>query len=129
MRIEHIAIWVKDIEITKNFYCKYFKGISNDKYTNASKGFSSYFISFNSGSRLEIMHSESMNSLALENQAQRFGLIHFAMSVGSKNKVDQLTQKLKADGYEIVGQPRTTGDGYYESCVRDPEGNIIEITI
>ncbi|MBK2024979.1 VOC family protein [Francisella philomiragia] len=127
MRIEHIAIWVKDIELMKDFYCKYFNAKPDDKYINPIKGFSSYFLSFKSGARLEIMHSKNMNNLNLDN-TERFGLIHLAISVGSKEKVDQLTEQLKNDGFKITGEPRTTGDGYYESCVLDPEQNLIEIT-
>lgn len=129
MRIEHIAIWVKDIESMRDFYCKYFNATSNDKYINSVKGFSSYFLSFESGTRLEIMHSKDMNNLNLDNSKERFGLIHLAISVGSKEKVDQLTKQLKNDGFKITGEPRTTGDGYYESCVLDPEQNLIEITV
>ncbi|MBK2092490.1 VOC family protein [Francisella philomiragia] len=128
MRIEHIAIWVKDIELMKDFYCKYFNAKPNDKYINPVKGFSSYFLSFKSGARLEIMHSKNMNNLNLDN-TERFGLIHLAISVGSKEKVDQLTEQLRNDGFKIIGESRITGDGYYESCVLDPEQNLIEITI
>lgn len=128
MRIEHIAIWVKDIELMKDFYCKHFNAKPNDKYINPIKGFSSYFLSFESGARLEIMHSKNMNNLNLDNK-ERFGLIHLAISVGSKEKVDQLTKQLRNDGFKITGEPRITGDGYYESCVLDPEQNLIEITI
>lgn len=128
MKIEHIAIWVQDLDKMRDFYCKYFKGQSNQKYTNTTKGFSSYFISFASGARLEIMHSAQLGQLIPNNQP-RLGLIHIAVSVGSKEAVDTLTQQLQHDGYRILSVPRTTGDGYYESCVLDPENNQIEITI
>jgi len=128
MHIEHIAIYCTDLEKMKDFYCKYFNGISNVKYHNPKKQFSSYFISFEEGARLELMHkphlADNMNELLDEYR----GLIHFAVSVGSKEKVDALTEQLRADGYAIHGEPRTTGDGYYESVVADPEYNRVEIT-
>lgn len=129
MKIEHVAIWANNIEIMKNFYCKYFNGTANEKYINNTKGFSSYFISFESGCRLEIMHSESMGNETFKNTSQKFGLIHLAISVGNKKMVNKLTRQLENDGYKIIGQPRTTGDGYYESVILDPEDNQIEITI
>ncbi|MFC4892452.1 VOC family protein [Pseudofrancisella aestuarii] len=129
MKIEHIAIWVKNLETMKNFYCKYFNGKANDKYINHTKGFSSYFISFHSGARLEIMHSNKLNNLEFDSLKERFGFIHLAISTGSKNNVNELTQLLEKDGYSIMSHPRTTGDGYFESCVLDPENNQIEITI
>ena len=129
IKIEHIAIWVKDLELMKEFYCNYFNATHNEKYVNASKGFSSYFISFSSGTRLELMHSNYLNDANIYNDTQRLGLIHMAISVGSKDLVDSLTTRLSAAGYKILSGPRTTGDGYYESCISDPENNQIEITI
>lgn len=129
MKIEHLAIWVRDLEKMKKFYEDYFEGESNKLYINQKKNFQSYFISFETGCRLELMNKpEIPNSLNDEFQ-QNIGMIHFAISVGSKEKVDHLTEKLRQDGYEIVGEPRTTGDGYYESVVFDPEHNRIEITV
>lgn len=128
MKIEHVAIWAKDLERLKSFYENYFNATSNDKYINKKKGFSSYFLSFDSGARLEIMHNnhipESQNNI----YDQFTGLIHLAVSVGSAEKVDTLTAKLKSYGFEVLDGPRTTGDGYYESAVLDPEGNRLEIT-
>jgi lactoylglutathione lyase len=129
MRIEHIAIWAKDIERLKAFYSDYFNCKAGDKYHNSKKGFESYFLFFESGSRLEIMQMPGIKERNGNSTDQFIGLIHFAISVGSKEKVDALTEKLRKDGYEIVGEPRTTGDGYYESVVCDPEQNRIEITI
>jgi len=128
MHIEHVAIWAKDIEVLKSFYMKYFNTKSNEKYTNSTKSFESYFLSFSNGSRLEIMQMSTIPEN--ENNAidQYHGIIHIAISVGSANKVDELTEQLLFDGYEIVSQPRKTGDGYYESCILDPEKNRIEIT-
>lgn len=129
MKIEHLAIWVKDIEKMKAFYQKYFNVQSNKMYTNSSKNFQSYFLSFDTGCRLELMHQPEIPDSLNDPQKQRMGIIHFAISVGSQEKVNQLTEQLRADNYPIVGEPRTTGDGYYESVVFDPEGNRIEITI
>lgn len=128
MKIEHIAVWTSNIEIMKNFYVKYFNAISNNKYTNEKKKFESYFLSFESGTRLELMHNPSIQQRTTDQNAQTLGLIHLAFSVGSKEKVDSLTNRLHTDGFKIASNPRTTGDGYYESAIFDPEGNIIEIT-
>ena len=125
MKIEHIAIWVKDLEKMRCFYELYFDGKANMKYKNTKKEFESYFIAFEDGARLELMHSPA---LAEKNNKNTHGLAHFAMNVGSKSIVDTLTKQLRQDGYAITGEPRTTGDGYYESVVLDPEGNTIEIT-
>jgi len=128
MKIEHLAIWVSDLEETRQFYERYFNAQAGEKYVNARKNFTSYFLSFEEGARLELMHKPEIASF--ENSKKEYvGLIHFALSVGSKTKVHFLTEQLRNDGFEIVGEPRTTGDGYYESVVLDPEGNRIEITI
>ena len=127
MRIEHIAIWVSDIEEIRSFYEHYFNAKAGEKYVNLKKNFTSYFLSFEQGARLELMHRPEIS--ASVNQEEHLGLIHFAISVGSKEKVDLLTNELRKDGFKITGEPRTTGDGYYESLVLDPEGNQIEITI
>ncbi|PWK26485.1 lactoylglutathione lyase [Arcicella aurantiaca] len=128
MHIEHIAIWTKQLETLKDFYVKYFNAVPNEKYINPKKGFSSYFLSFGDGCRLEIMEKASI-PLNINNPYDEYtGLIHFAMSVGSKEKVDEMTEIFRKDGFEIVGEPRTTGDGYYESVILDPDKNRIEIT-
>ncbi|APQ17228.1 VOC family protein [Maribacter hydrothermalis] len=127
MRIEHIAIWVSDLEKMRAFYETYFNAVAGEKYHNPSKEFTSYFLSFTEGARLELMHKPSIQ-LATDKEIYT-GIIHFAMSVGTKDKVNTLTEKLRADNYTIAGEPRTTGDGYYESVILDPEGNQIEITI
>ncbi len=129
MKIEHIAIWSKDLEKLKSFYECYFEAKAAAKYINPKKGFESYFLSFESGCRLELMHMPSIPASANNVYQQFTGIIHFAISVGSKEKVDALTQQLMKDGFEILDGPRSTGDGYYESVVLDPEGNRIEITI
>jgi len=126
MRIEHIALWANDIEKMKEFYCFYFKAEASDKYFNPLKQFSSYFLSFEDGARIEIMNKPGLESSL---QPMACGWIHIAFSAGSKDAVDKLTEQLRSDGYIIAGEPRTTGDGYYESVILDPEGNQIEITV
>ncbi len=125
MKIEHMALYVTDLETMKKFYELYFSAKSNDKYHNPTTGLETYFLSFDEGSRLELMTRPDM--VAQEKPLFRTGITHLAFSTGSKESVDKLTQRLKNDGYEIISGPRTTGDGYYESCVLDPEGNQIEI--
>lgn len=127
MKIEHIAMYVKDLEKTKTFFEIYLNARANAGYHNPKTDFRSYFLSFDDGARLEIMNKPQMqDSLKALTQT---GYIHIAFSVGSKEKVDELTAKLKEDGYEIISGPRITGDGYYESCVVGIEGNQIEITV
>jgi len=128
MKIDHLALWTFDLERSRLFYEKYFEAKAGDKYINPKKEFESYFLSFKDGCRLEIMQMPGVIPLD-RRENQHTGLIHFAVSVGDKISVDALTEKLRKDGYEIVGEPRTTGDGYYESVVLDPDGNRIEITI
>ena len=127
MRIEHAAMYVKDLEKAKEFFIKYFGAVPNEGYHNKNTDFRSYFLSFDEGARLEIMTRPSMDDA--EKTAARTGLIHLAFGVGSEEKVDELTARLKADGYEVLNGPRTTGDGYYESCIAGIEGNQIEITV
>ncbi|WP_338871456.1 VOC family protein [Spirosoma sp. SC4-14] len=129
MKIDHIALWVRDLEQLRQFYETYFNAVANAKYINDKTGFSSYFLTFpDGGSRLELMQMTGIPDSQNDPFAQFSGLIHFAISVGSETTVDHLTQQLRADGYTIVGEPRRTGDGYYESVVLDPELNRIEIT-
>lgn len=127
MKIEHIALWTRDIEKLKKFYCKYFCATSNQKYTNYSTGFQSYFLTFDDGCRLEIMQINS--ALDKDQSKQYIGYAHIAFSVGSSDIVKFLTNKLRDNGFVIASEPRTTGDGYFESVVLDPDGNRIEITI
>ena len=126
MKIEHIAMYVNDIEAAKDFFVKYLGGISNAGYHNPNTDFRSYFISFDDGARLEIMNKPDMYET--EKTLNRIGYIHIAFSAGSREKVDELTKCFKEDGYEVVSGPRITGDGYYESCIVGIEGNLIEIT-
>lgn len=127
MKIEHVALYVNNLDRTKDFFTKYLDAKSNGGYHNAKTDFRSYFLSFDDGARLEIMNKPEMSDLPKD--LARTGYVHIAFSVGSKEKVDAITARLKADGYEIINGPRTTGDGYYESCIVAIEGNQIEITV
>ena len=127
MKLEHVAMFVNDLESARDFFVKYLGGRSNDGYHNPKTDFRSFFISFDGGARLEIMNKPVMNDI--EKPLNRTGYVHLAFSVGSKEKVDELTDRLTKDGYELISGPRYTGDGYYESCIVGIEGNQIEITI
>ncbi len=156
MKIEHIAIWAKDIDKVCEFYRKYFGGVVHPIYHNPTKQFTSRFVTFDDGARLEIMHRPDIDVGSGEmfhvkhpqgecsdhtcmgiaepqdvghEVSQHLGFAHLSFSVGSKEEVDRLTKQMSTDGIQVVGQPRTTGDGYYESVILDPEGNRIEITI
>ena len=127
MKIEHVAMYVNDLEGAKTFFVKYLGAKANDGYHNPKTDFRSYFLSFSDGARLELMHKPQMEDG--EKTVSRTGFIHVAFSVGSAAAVDRLTEQLRADGYPVISGPRTTGDGYYESCVLGIEGNQIEITV
>ncbi|MDB6098715.1 MAG: glyoxalase family protein [Gammaproteobacteria bacterium] len=129
LRIEHVAFWTTDIERLASFYATYFGATVGPKYVNQKKGYESRFLSFEGGARIELMKSSTLAPVVLERGAQRMGLTHVAVSIGSEQRVDELTGRLKRDGFEIVDGPRHTGDGYYESVVLDPDGNRIEVTI
>jgi lactoylglutathione lyase len=129
MRIEHVAIWTHDLERSRHFYETYFEGRSNAKYVNPRKQFESYFLAFADGARLELMQRPDVPSSLNDVDRQFTGYIHLAFSIGSREAVDALTDCLRADGSRILDGPRTTGDGYYESSVLDPDGNRIEITV
>ena len=130
MRIEHIAIWTNKLEELKGFYVTYFQATASEKYVNPAKQFESYFLTFPSGVvRLELMRKPGLSELPDDTGAQTTGYTHLALSVGSKEQVDALTARMQQDGFLIVDGPRHTGDGYYESCVLDPDGNRVEITI
>ena len=128
MRIGHIAIWVKDIEAMKDFYCRYFNAVAGKKYINAKKKFESYFLSFDDGGRLELMSMPTIPATKNDEYKQFTGLAHFALCTGDEKKVNELTKQLVLDGFELIDGPRWTGDGYYESVILDPEKNRIEIT-
>ena len=127
MKIEHAAIYVKDLEGAREFFMRYFSGSSNDGYYNRRTGVRSYFITFEDGARLELMNLPDIAEPV--DAVNRFGYAHLAFSVGSREAVDELTDRLKQDGYEVISGPRVTGDGYYESSLRGFEGNVIEITV
>ena len=127
MKIEHIAMYVCDLERARDFFVKHLDGKSNSGYHNQKTGFRSYFISFDNGARLEIMTKPEMADS--EKALNRTGYAHIAFSLGSKEKVDQMTEKLKNDGFSVLSGPRTTGDGYYESCIVAVEENQIELTV
>ncbi len=127
MKIEHVAMYVNELEAARDFFIKYLNASSNSGYHNKTTDFRSYFLSFDDGARLEIMTRPELEYS--ENGVSRTGYIHIAFSLGSKEKVDELTARLKADGYKVLSGPRITGDGYYESCIIGIEGNQIELTI
>ena len=126
MRIEHAAMYVNDIEAEKEFFTRYFGASAGEMYHNKNTGFSSYFLSFDGSARLELMTAPELQDM--DKPGLRTGFAHLAFSVGSCKEVDALTERLRADGYAVVSGPRVTGDGYYESCVLDAEGNRIEMT-
>lgn len=126
MIIEHVALYVNNLVAARNFFVRYLCGQSNNGYHNPKTGFSSYFITFDGGARLELMNKPEMVDQA--KPLNRTGYAHIAFSVGSWARVDALTEELRAAGYEVVSGPRITGDGYYESCIVAIEGNQIEIT-
>ncbi|MEK5381853.1 VOC family protein [Niallia sp. FSL W8-0635] len=126
MKIEHVAIWVKDLEGMKKFYTTYFEGTANSKYRNIEKKFESYFLSFKEGARIELMRKAGVDK---PDSNDRIGWAHLAISLGSEEAVNELTERLQKDGYLLVNGPRLTGDGYYESVIEDPEGNLIELTV
>lgn len=127
MRIEHVAIWTRDIERLRDFYESHFAAKAGPKYVNPTKLFESYFLSFASGARLEIMQTPSVGP-APQRSGPPQGYAHLALSVGSEAEVDRLTRRLRDSGCQILSEPRRTGDGCYESVVADPDGNPIEIT-
>ena len=126
MRIEHAALYVNDLEAAREFFVRFFGAAPDEGYHNPRTGFRSHFLTFDDGARLELMTRPDMTDA--EKDLARTGWAHLAFSVGSEAEVDRLTAELAAAGYEVVSGPRTTGDGYYESCVLGPEGNQVEIT-
>lgn len=127
MKIEHVALYVQDLEAARDFFIKYFGASANDGYHNPRTDFRSYFLTFDDGARLELMTKPYLTDSG--DFLNRFGYAHIAISVGSREAVDDLTARLKVDGYAVISGPRTTGDGYYESVILDLEGNQIEITV
>ncbi len=126
MKLDHIALYVNDLETARTFFIHYFEAVSNEIYHNPRTGLKTYFLSFSDGARLEIISCP--DTIACEKNPLRQGFIHISFSIGGKEQVDRLTEQLRTDGYSVIDGPRTTGDGYYESCIEGPEGNLIEIT-
>lgn len=130
MNVNHIAIWTNNLEQLREFYCTYFGAKSNEKYVNRIKQFSSYFLTFETGGcSLELMNKPNLLCPEIQMFNNLIGLAHFAISVGSKEEVDAMTAHFREEGYPIFSEPRFTGDGFYESAIKDPDGNIVEITI
>lgn len=128
MNIHHVAIWADDIERLKDFYVRYFRAVAGERYHNPVKGLTSYFLTFpDGGAKLEIMNIPGIVDRGCTDRFR--GFCHVAVSVGSREKVDELTETMRAAGVPVIGHPRTTGDGFYESVVADPEGNLVEITV
>jgi lactoylglutathione lyase len=127
-RIEHVALWTADLNRLADFYVKYLDASAGAVYRNPAKGFESRFLSFAGGARLELMQTSQLQPVPHEPGAQRMGLTHLALNLGSTQAVDELTATLKSAGYPVLDGPRRTGDGYYESVVLDPDGNRIELT-
>ena len=128
-RIEHIALWTEDIERLARFYAQYFGASVGPKYSNPSKGFESRFLTFENGARFELMKTSTLRPVRYEPGIQRMGLTHLALSLGSENRVDELTATLREAGFVVADGPRRTGDGYYESVILDPDGNRLELTV
>ena len=128
MRIDHIALYCVDIEAMRDFFVSHFGCTSNEQYHNPRTGLRTYILTLpDGGARIEIMARPEVTEPVTERF--RAGYIHFSLAVGSKQAVDAKTQELQADGFSFISGPRTTGDGYYESCIAGPEGILIEITV
>ena len=127
MKIEHVAVWTSDLEGMKNFYMHYFDASSNEVYYNHSREFRSYFLTFDGECRLELMEMPGIPKTKNDPLKQFSGIVHFAFKLGSKAEVDRITEQLRKDGFRIISEPRTTGDGYYESVFLDPDGNRVEL--
>ena len=128
MKIDHVALYCLDLEGMKEFFIRYFNGVPNDMYHNPKTGLKTYILSFDdSDARLELMTRPEVE--VVKENIYRQGYIHLSFSVGSKESVDNLTKELNEDGYQVLSGPRTTGDGYYESCIVGPEKILIEITV
>ncbi len=128
MKLEHIAIWTNQLEILRGYYERYFNAESNAKYTNPTTGFESYFLTFKSGARLEIMSKPNIpDNLNDTIDAQYLGLIHFAFEVETMREVEEKALELSKAGFKILRGPRKTGDGYYEFETLDPDNNRLEV--
>jgi len=129
MTLEHVAIWTRDLEKLKNYYVKYYNAQANDKYINTKNNFESYFLTFKSGARLELMKRPDIpNNMNDTITRQHLGIIHLAFGVDTMKEVESKAKQLKSDGFTILSGPRKTGDGYYEFETLDPEDNRLEVT-
>lgn len=126
MKLVHAALWTDDLERSRAFYETYFGGTGNEKYVNPKKGFASYFLTFEGGAALEIMQRTDVSE-RIPGSKEYIGLAHIAFSVGTRADVDVMIERLSKDGYLIVGEPRQTGDGFYEGAFLDPDGNRVEV--
>jgi lactoylglutathione lyase len=129
MKIEHIAIWTGQLEQMRAFFERYFEAKAGSRYENPAKHSASYFLSFSNGTRLELMSGLDTPTAGPQGSDPGRKIFHIAISVGSVEAVDELTEMIQNDGYQVVDGPRRTGDGYYESVILDPDGNRIEITV
>jgi lactoylglutathione lyase len=129
MKIEHLALWTRDLERARRFYETYFGARASDPYHNPRTGFRSYFLTFSGGARLELMQREDIPQRDGPVERENLGLAHFAVSLGSETAVDEMTGRFRRDGLRVLSAPRRTGDGYYESVVLDPDGNRVELTV
>lgn len=130
MVLEHAALWVRDLEAMKDFYVSRFGATAGARYENRAKGFTSYFLAFGTGARLELMRKDSMTGSALDDASgERLGYAHLAFSCGSEGEVDRLAERFESEGVPVISGPRRTGDDYYEVLILDPEGNSVEITV
>ena len=127
MKLHHIAIWTFRLEELKEFYVRFLGGKSNEKYVNPKKGFESYFISFGEGPSLELMSRPDVQNTVVEEN--RVGLTHLAFTFPGQEEVLRFTEEMRSEGYTIAGEPRTSGDGYFESVILDPDGNRIELSL
>lgn len=127
MRMNHIGIWTNQLEEIKDFYITFFNGKAGEKYVNPQKGFESYFVRFEDLSAIEIMRKTSIKTTRNNITEEYIGLAHISFSLGSEEAVNALTERLRKAGYQVLSEPRTTGDGYYESSILDPDNNRIEV--
>ncbi len=128
IKVHHIAIWCRDLEQMRLFYCQYFGFMQGEKYSSKTHPFTSYFLHHpgQESCMIELMHDPGM---VHSNSEAATGIAHLAFSTGSEENVRKVTEQLRKDGHTVVIEPRRTGDGYYESQVLDPEGNRIELTV
>ena len=127
MRIDHMAVYVEDIEGAREFFVRYFKARAGEMFTNEANGFCLYFLEFDGGGRIELMKRRGIADFG--GKDIRAGYAHIALGAVSRENVNALTERLRSDGFAVLGEPRVTGDGYYESVICGFEGNIIEITV